>query len=156
MEHDAELSLQDLAYLMMAVSDNAATDVIIARVGLPRINATLRSLGLERTVVAGDCANIVQAITGGRGQQPGGAAVAEEPRGARAAAGLLDPRRPGGRADHPARADGAAGHDLARGPGYPPPTTGCAGGMAQQLCHARIAGAFPYPPWLGAKSGPAP
>ena len=67
MEHDAELSLQDLAYLMMAVSDNAATDVIIARVGLPRINATLRSLGLERTVVAGDCANIVQAITGAVG-----------------------------------------------------------------------------------------
>jgi hypothetical protein len=63
MEHDAELSLQDLAYLMMAVSDNAATDVIIARVGLARINATLHSLGLEHTVVAGNCADIVQAIT---------------------------------------------------------------------------------------------
>ena len=49
-------------YLMMAVSDNAATDVIIARVGLERINATLRELGLERTVLAGDCADIGQAI----------------------------------------------------------------------------------------------
>ena len=47
---------------MMAVSDNAATDVIIARVGLERINATLRELGLERTVLAGDCADIGQAI----------------------------------------------------------------------------------------------
>ena len=36
MEHDAELSLVDLAYLMMAVSDNAATDAIIARLGLDR------------------------------------------------------------------------------------------------------------------------
>ena len=62
MEHDAELSLMDLGYLMMAVSDNAATDVIMARLGLERINATLRNLGLERTVVAGDCADIGQAI----------------------------------------------------------------------------------------------
>src|SRR5215211_9036146 len=30
MEHDVELSLGDLACLMMAVSDNAATDVIMA------------------------------------------------------------------------------------------------------------------------------
>jgi hypothetical protein len=28
--------------------------------------------------------------------------------------------------------------------------------MAQQFCHARMAGAFPFPPWVGAKSGSLP
>jgi beta-lactamase class A len=28
--------------------------------------------------------------------------------------------------------------------------------MGQQFCHARMAGAFPYPPWVGAKSGSLP
>jgi hypothetical protein len=37
----------------------------MARVGLERINATLRSPGLERTAVAGDCADIGQAIMAG-------------------------------------------------------------------------------------------
>ncbi len=53
---EVELSLRDLAQLMMSVSDNAATDVVLRRVGLDRVNATLRALGLEQTVLEGDCA----------------------------------------------------------------------------------------------------
>jgi beta-lactamase class A len=52
---DVELSLRDLAYLMMTISDNTATDVIMRKVGLDRINETLRSLGLNETVLTGDC-----------------------------------------------------------------------------------------------------
>ena len=52
---DVELSWRDLAYLMMSVSDNTATDVIMRRLGLDEINATLRELGLERTTLVGDC-----------------------------------------------------------------------------------------------------
>ena len=157
MEHDAELSLQDLAYLMMAVSDNAATDVIIARVGLPRINATLRSLGLERTVVAGDCANIVQAITGAVGVSSLEELLSlENPEvrrrllACRTLDALVAARTT------PRELTVLLATIWRWGPGYPSPTTGCAGGMARQLCHARIAGAFRYPPWVGAKSGPAP
>lgn len=43
------LSLRDLAALMMVVSDNTATNILIDRVGQAQVNATLQSLGFERT-----------------------------------------------------------------------------------------------------------
>ncbi len=49
------MSWRDLALSMIVVSDNAATDVICARVGLRQVNATMRELGLPGTVVDGDC-----------------------------------------------------------------------------------------------------
>ncbi|ETK33658.1 serine hydrolase [Microbispora sp. ATCC PTA-5024] len=51
----AVLSLRDLAYLMMAVSDNTAADVVLARVGLDAVNAMLAGLGLPGTRVEHDC-----------------------------------------------------------------------------------------------------
>jgi Beta-lactamase enzyme family len=39
--------------MMMAVSDNAATDILIGLAGLDSINATLASLGLHATVIPG-------------------------------------------------------------------------------------------------------
>lgn len=153
MQHDAELSLLDLAYLMMAVSDNAATDVIITRVGLARINATLHSLGLERTVVAGDCADIVHAIT----DAVGVSSLEELP-------SLEDPevrrRLLACPALDPLVATRTTPRELTallamiwRGEAGLPADNGVRWGLAQQLGHARIAGAFPYPPWVGAKSG---
>jgi beta-lactamase class A len=53
---EVELSLRDLAQLMISVSDNAATDVVLQRVGRDNVNATMRVLGLEQTVLEGDCA----------------------------------------------------------------------------------------------------
>ncbi len=38
--------------MMLTVSDNAATDVLIDRVGLDELHATLASLGLPRTVIS--------------------------------------------------------------------------------------------------------
>ncbi len=43
------LTLRDLATMMVAVSDNAATNVLIDRVGMPNVNAMLDSLGLTHT-----------------------------------------------------------------------------------------------------------
>jgi beta-lactamase class A len=43
------LTNRDLATLMMAVSDNGATNVLIRRVGMERVNALLDSLGLRET-----------------------------------------------------------------------------------------------------------
>jgi beta-lactamase class A len=40
------LSLADLAYLMMSISDNAATNILIDTVGLDQVNACMRSLGM--------------------------------------------------------------------------------------------------------------
>lgn len=52
------LSLRDLAWLMIGISDNAATDVICGRVGLDNVNGTLASLGIHDTVIAGDCRDL--------------------------------------------------------------------------------------------------
>ncbi len=43
------VTLRDLATMMIAVSDNAATNVLIDRVGMANVNAMLDSLGLTHT-----------------------------------------------------------------------------------------------------------
>jgi beta-lactamase class A len=43
------LSWRDLAVLMMSLSDNAATNVLIDRLGMDKVNATLDGLGLPHT-----------------------------------------------------------------------------------------------------------
>jgi beta-lactamase class A len=60
---DVDMSVRDLALLMMQVSDNTATDTLQAIVGTDRINARLQSLGLNQTVVRTDCAGLIAGIT---------------------------------------------------------------------------------------------
>lgn len=48
------ISLRDLCLQMMSVSDNAATDVLLARVGRDQVNERLRSCGCQQTVVECD------------------------------------------------------------------------------------------------------
>src|SRR5262249_53584942 len=43
------LTLRDLATMMVAVSDNSATNVLIGRLGMENVNAMLNSLGLHAT-----------------------------------------------------------------------------------------------------------
>jgi beta-lactamase class A len=50
---EAEMSVRDLALMMLTVSDNATTDILIDLAGLDSINATLASLGLRATVIPG-------------------------------------------------------------------------------------------------------
>ncbi|WP_309114462.1 serine hydrolase [Saccharothrix sp.] len=45
------MSLRDLAFLTMTVSDNAAADALVDVVGLDEVNRVLRELGLTRTTV---------------------------------------------------------------------------------------------------------
>lgn len=51
-------TLRDLAWLMMGISDNAATDFICDQLGFDAITKTLRSLGIERTTITGDCRDL--------------------------------------------------------------------------------------------------
>lgn len=45
--HDGiELTLGDLAYLMMSISDDSATNILIDRVGMDQVNAAMRDLGM--------------------------------------------------------------------------------------------------------------
>ncbi|HEY4027442.1 MAG TPA: serine hydrolase [Candidatus Dormibacteraeota bacterium] len=57
---DVELSWRDLAQLMIAVSDNTATDFLAERIGLDDVARTLRGLGLEQTVIDADCRAILR------------------------------------------------------------------------------------------------
>jgi beta-lactamase class A len=70
---EVEVSLRDLAASMLTVSDNAATDVLIGRLGLDRINALTRSLGLAETVIVSD----LRSMTDGLAQDVGFASWAE-------------------------------------------------------------------------------
>ncbi len=58
MLHPVTMSWRDLALSMIVVSDNAATDVICAKVGLDKVNATMQALGLPGTWVDFDCRQI--------------------------------------------------------------------------------------------------
>lgn len=46
---DVTMTWRDLAVLMMALSDNEATNLLIDRLGMDRVNARLDELGLRRT-----------------------------------------------------------------------------------------------------------
>ena len=52
------MSLRDLAWLMMGISDNAATDVICDAVSIDAVNATITRLGLKETVLIGACRDL--------------------------------------------------------------------------------------------------
>ena len=44
-------TLGDLAYLMMSISDNTATNILIDRLGIARIQATMRALGMQNSTL---------------------------------------------------------------------------------------------------------
>jgi beta-lactamase class A len=60
---EVELSVRDLAVSMMSVSDNAATDVLMAKLGCGQIQSRLQNLGLKRMRLDGDCRHIFSSIT---------------------------------------------------------------------------------------------
>ena len=51
--HDGmEFTLKDLTYLMISISDNTATNVLIDRVGIEQVNATMRELGMAGSTLS--------------------------------------------------------------------------------------------------------
>jgi beta-lactamase class A len=50
--HDGvQLALNDLIYLMISISDNTATNLLIDMAGMEQVNATMRSLGMKDSVL---------------------------------------------------------------------------------------------------------
>lgn len=58
------LTNRDLAQFMIAVSDNAAANILIERVGKENVNATLRGLGLSKTILRRKMIDIAAARRG--------------------------------------------------------------------------------------------
>lgn len=67
---DVEMSVRDLALLMMQISDNTATDIVQELVGTERISARLSELGLTGTTIRNDCAGLIGEITEDLGGDP--------------------------------------------------------------------------------------
>ncbi|MEV5989596.1 serine hydrolase [Streptomyces sp. NPDC052051] len=71
------MSLRDVAYLAMAVSDNASADLLLARVGLDAVNDTTARLGLTRTYAVHTFAELFATVREDVG--PGGAQALTDP-----------------------------------------------------------------------------
>ncbi|MEV4518381.1 serine hydrolase [Dactylosporangium sp. NPDC049525] len=59
---DVELSLRDLAYFTMSVSDNTAADVLLGRVGPDVVPLLAAELGLHRTRIAGGPRQLLESM----------------------------------------------------------------------------------------------
>ncbi|MFD0637843.1 serine hydrolase [Catenulispora yoronensis] len=68
MRDSVRLSLRDLATLTVAVSDNAAADVLWQAVGVETVNRTMAALGLRETVAVHVMADIQHLLTAERGR----------------------------------------------------------------------------------------
>ncbi|MDF0530212.1 class A beta-lactamase-related serine hydrolase [Tsukamurella sp. 8F] len=78
------MSWRDLAHSMMTVSDNAAADVILARVGIDRVLDDLGELGLRQTRIVGGVAELharLRAETGTTTVEEAFAALSDPERG---------------------------------------------------------------------------
>jgi len=59
---DVTISLRDLAYLMITLSDNTAADALLARVGCDAVNTMLAGFGLHGTRVRQSCRDIDESM----------------------------------------------------------------------------------------------
>ncbi|WP_329532066.1 class A beta-lactamase-related serine hydrolase [Streptomyces sp. NBC_01450] len=59
---DVELSLRDLAFFAMSVSDNAAADLLLDRVGLDTVRLLAKELGLDRTRIVGGPRDVLESM----------------------------------------------------------------------------------------------
>ena len=58
------ISIRDLKELMMILSDNTATDLLVDRVGMENVNDTLKRLGLSKTRIVADCRDMLFDLIG--------------------------------------------------------------------------------------------
>ena len=94
MRDPVRMSVRDLLYLMLAVSDNAACDALYDRVGAEAVDATVEALGLRATVVRGCCRDLARSMVEDTGAADAGELFARlrEP-GALDRLAVLDPER---------------------------------------------------------------
>jgi beta-lactamase class A len=59
-----KLSIKNLINLMMMISDNSATDILLAKVGAENVNNRLRSYGLENITVDRSCQHLIMDAIG--------------------------------------------------------------------------------------------
>ncbi|WP_083961609.1 serine hydrolase [Salinimicrobium terrae] len=64
LDDPAPLSIKNLGILMIALSDNSATNSLIDLVGIPKVNKTLQSLGMKQTLLQREMMNSTASARG--------------------------------------------------------------------------------------------
>jgi beta-lactamase class A len=94
MRDPVRMSVRDLLYLMLAVSDNAACDALYDRVGADAVGGVAPALGLRSTMIRGCCRDLTRSMLEDTGAADAGEVFARlrEP-GALDRLAVLDPER---------------------------------------------------------------
>ncbi len=162
MHDEISMSVRDLVIAMLTVSDNVATDELIATVGVDEINSTTRRLGMARTEVTSNLQEMLDGIARDAGfddyrsltrhdPAAAGPPSEEEVRHRIAASMALDPNRgPRTTARETVALLQAIWTDHA---GAPQACAAVRHAMAHQLTRHRIASGFTAPVTVAAKSG---
>jgi beta-lactamase class A len=156
---EVEMSLRDLVRMMLVISDNAATDAVLGRVGVESVNATMAGYGLTGTVIVG---GLRQTIVDSIGRDLGFAGWAEftstvdDPATSAETVAELRARLPGVSALDPTRTTRTTAREMAtllRAIWPDERHSLLRGMMAQQVTRHRIAVGFPYDVSVAAKTG---
>ncbi len=162
MNDDVSMTVRDLVALMLTISDNVATDELIAVAGLEQVNLTTRELGMARTEVSTDLRTMLDDLAVEVGFRDYAALVAHDPkvdgppseeqvRTAIAGSTALDPRR--GTRTTPRETVGLLQAVWTDSAGSPDACAAVRRLMGQQLTRHRIASGFGPEVAVAAKSG---
>lgn len=154
---DVELSLRDLAYFTMSVSDNTAADLLLRRVGLDVVALLAAELGLARTRVVGGPRQLLETMFADVGA---GDAAEFAP----AFAALSEERIRGLRVFDPARTTSSTAREITRllcliwrdEAGPPAACAMVRELMARQMFRTRLPSGFPPEVRVAAKTGTLP
>ncbi|MFK0167239.1 serine hydrolase [Streptomyces sp. NPDC090306] len=160
-DDDAVVSLRDLVVLMLSISDNAATDVLVREVGVDTLNASAARLGLRGTVVVSDIRQLVDSVGEDIGFGDWAEATAWAAQASPDQLADADERLMNSRALDPSRATRTTARDMvdlldlvwSDRAGPPAACARVRDVLARQLTRHRIASGFRPPVRVAAKSG---
>ncbi|RAJ46832.1 beta-lactamase class A [Kitasatospora sp. SolWspMP-SS2h] len=160
-EDDAVLSWRDMVVLMLTISDNHTTDVLLRRIGVDAVNATAERLGLTGTALESDLRAMLDSIGRDLGRTGWADAVAWGERASAAESARAGELLPTARALDPSRGTRTTPRDMAEllrliWTDRAGPAAACARVrtlMGRQLTRHRIASGFRPPVRVAAKSG---
>lgn len=158
---DVEASARDLVVAMLTISDNVATDALLALVGIDACNETARTLGLTGTVIVSDLRSMIDELAHAAGFASWSELAAALSRATPDELTRLQRRVYTCDALDPQRATRTTPRDMCRllraiWTGEAAPADGCTNLrrlMGRQLTRDRLAAGFAPPMRVSAKSG---
>lgn len=154
---DVELSLRDLAFFALSVSDNSAADLLLARVGLDTVRLLAAELGLGGTRIVGGPRDVLESMlaeAGARDEREFAALYPSLPDDRKRRMAVLDPRRTNAATP---RETTELLRLIWRDEAGPPEACACVRDlMSRQVFRHRLASGFPGDTVIAAKTGTLP